>query len=147
MERETVPKEAWLPHLLRVIAGQTRPLFSQLSQGHGRSITHSTYLLLQEQNWLGVLSPWYTIRFNQRVHLSALLLPVWLFCDPEKICSLWLNDLSSYIELCGTEKGSLPFPRCPPILGRRRQKFLLDPVQRSPQSCHYTPSGSVAPCL
>lgn len=50
MERETVPKEAWLPHLLRVTAGQTRPLFSWLSQGQGRSITHSTYLLLQEQN-------------------------------------------------------------------------------------------------
>lgn len=50
VERETVPKEARLPHLLRGIVRQIRPLFPPLSQGHGESITHSTYLLLQEQN-------------------------------------------------------------------------------------------------
>lgn len=44
-------------------------------------------------------------------------------------------------------EGKPPISKVSPILGRRRQKFLLDPVQRSPQGCHYMPSGSVAPCL
>lgn len=37
------------------------------------------------------------------------------FCDPEKICSLWLDDSSSDKVLCGASGGSpvLPFPRCP----------------------------------
>lgn len=55
-------------------------------------------------------------QFNQTVYLSVslLLFHVSDFCDPEKICSLWLDDLLSDKEFSGASGGSpvFPFPRC-----------------------------------
>lgn len=43
----------------------------------------------------GIVSHPYRGQFNLGVYLSILLFYVSDFCDPEKICSLWLDDWST----------------------------------------------------
>lgn len=54
------------------------------------------------------------------------------FCDPEKICSLWLDDSSADKVLCGASGGSpvLPFPRCPQA-PQETSGVPLDQMERS----------------
>lgn len=54
------------------------------------------------------------------------------FCDPEKICSLWLEDLSSDKVLCRASGGSpvLLFPRCPQAQ-QETSGVPLDRMERS----------------
>lgn len=66
------------------------------------------------------------------MHLSGLLLPQLSFCDPEKVYSLWLHDLSRDREFCGTSRRNLPFPRCP-YPQQDKSEVPLDPVKRSPK--------------
>lgn len=86
--------------------------------------------------------------FNPRMYLSAFFFHVSDFCDPEKMCSLWLDDLPADKEFSGASGGSpfLPFPKCPPAQ-QETSGVPLDPTARSPRGCLIVWSPQRQPAL
>lgn len=149
MERESVLKEAWLSYLQGAL--HCKPTLCSL---HYPRATVNKSLVVSKAKLVGYLVPSVHDPLQSEGAFVSLGPSLLLFCDPERIYSLWLDDLLPDNELCRTGKGSLPFPRCPhpqqeksgiPLdLGQKKKRSLQGCWM---MACHYKRSGSDGHCL